>query len=533
MGGNEYMTDAQLLERFVNTQDESAFAALVQRHGPMVLKVCRQLLYDGHEVEDALTFLVLVRKAASISNRELLANGLFGVAYRVAARARAQSRRRAVHERQVRNMTPGEASHADDEQDVLAAVHEELNRLPEKYRAPVVLCYFQGMSREEAARQLGATEGAVKGRLERARDLLRPRLASRGLALPSGMFGTLAFSSLSAAAVPVGLSEATVKGSLAFATGAGMTAKVLSETAIVLAEEVLSSMVVVKSIAVTTVLKVLCGLASVSVLIVLAFQALTTGSVSYDEAKTRHDLQLLCAAVQSFQTKYGVDYIPSRIVLARTIEEYRQDSGAESQLHLDSLTYLSRVWPRIDWSKGIDWSGGTEDFTSAILEGDQCLVFFLGGIPGTVNDKSECLGFSTDPRNPARAGADRCTFFYFSSHRLIRKHDNPFFSYLDGFGKTPFAYFSSYKTTNGYHRYQGSDCASLGVAPYAESWGANSQYLNPNTFQIISAGADGRFDQGTIDDSTVFKPGRTKFPANSPGYDDITIFADKPLGQVK
>src|SRR4051794_27990527 len=184
------LTEGELIDRFVRGRDEAAFEALLARHGPMVLGVCRQLLRDPNDVDDAFqaAFLVLVRKAGTIRRGDLLGNWLYGVAYRVARRARALSTRR-----------PAQAPLGSEAVSALAGanrdcstvpdpepkpwLHEEVARLPEKYRVPVLLCYFQGLTPYEAARRLGCPLGTVKGRLARARDLLRRRLTRRGVTL--------------------------------------------------------------------------------------------------------------------------------------------------------------------------------------------------------------------------------------------------------------------------------------------------------------------------------------------------------------
>jgi RNA polymerase sigma factor (sigma-70 family) len=160
-------TDGRLLERFVRNKDESAFQALLQRHGAMVLGVCRRVLGDVHDAEDAFqaTFLVLVRKARSIGKADSVGSWLYGVAYRTALKARADAARRRIHERQ-----GGEMSNSDPLADVAwrdlrAVLDEELGRLPEKYKAPLVLCYLEGKTNEEAAQLLGWTKGTVSGRL--------------------------------------------------------------------------------------------------------------------------------------------------------------------------------------------------------------------------------------------------------------------------------------------------------------------------------------------------------------------------------
>jgi RNA polymerase sigma factor (sigma-70 family) len=204
------MTDGDLLERFVNGRDETAFESLVRRHGSMVLSLCRRALGDDHEAEDAFqaTFLVLVRNARTIRKRESLASWLYGVAQRVARRAQARARQRSL-------VLHGEATVATgpdsdhDRFELKPIVHDEVGRLPEKYRAPIILCYFEGQSHEEAARQLEWPVGTVKGRLSRARGILQSRLMRRGVALSLGLVALL--ENEASGAIPDSLVEATVQ----------------------------------------------------------------------------------------------------------------------------------------------------------------------------------------------------------------------------------------------------------------------------------------------------------------------------------
>jgi RNA polymerase sigma factor (sigma-70 family) len=182
------MTDSQLIAQFLAARDDganAAFEGLVERHGPMVLRVCRSVLRDEHDAEDAFqtTFLVLARKARSLWVRDSLASWLHGVAYRVASKARIDAMRRRHHELEAGAWTAMEAatipnvSWSDDD----AIISEEIAGLPEKYRAPIVLCYLEAMSYQAAASRLGLTEDTVRGRLARARERLRSRLTCRGV----------------------------------------------------------------------------------------------------------------------------------------------------------------------------------------------------------------------------------------------------------------------------------------------------------------------------------------------------------------
>ena len=189
------LDDGELLGRFVARRDEVAFESLVARLGPMVVGVCRRMLRDPHDVDDAFqaTFLVLVRRAGSIRDREVVATWLYEVAVRVARRARLDAARRADRERRgaVAEAREAGGDAGADRSEVRAQIDEEIGRLPESHRRLVVLCDVEGLSREEAAARLGWTANMVRGRLERARGRLRDRLTRRGLA-PSGAWLALA-----------------------------------------------------------------------------------------------------------------------------------------------------------------------------------------------------------------------------------------------------------------------------------------------------------------------------------------------------
>lgn len=212
--------DGLLLERFVLTRDETAFAALVQRHGPLVWGVCRRLLRNEQDVEDAFqaTFLVLARKAGSVRKRGSVRSWLYGVARRVAVRAREHEDQRREKERLGPSPFAGETPDAAEWADVRPILDEEIDRLPEKYRLPVILCYLDGRTNEEAARQLGCPKGTVATRLARARERLRGRLVRRGVALSATTLTGLLVSEASAA-VPEALARATVRGAVQLALG--------------------------------------------------------------------------------------------------------------------------------------------------------------------------------------------------------------------------------------------------------------------------------------------------------------------------
>jgi RNA polymerase sigma factor (sigma-70 family) len=237
------LTDGQLLARFIVGREEDAFAALVRRHGPMVLAVCRRLLGHAQDAEDAFqaAFLVLARKAGSVGRREAVAGFLYGVAYRTALRARVRAARRRATERQVEDM-PHPAVAPAEAQDWRPLLARELGLLPPPYRAAVVLCDLEGKTRKEAARQLGWSEGTLSSRLARARRLLARRLARLGVTLPAGAVA-LALADGAAAALTTRLVLTTTRAAALVAAGksAGVTTP-----AVALMKEVLEAMLLTK-----------------------------------------------------------------------------------------------------------------------------------------------------------------------------------------------------------------------------------------------------------------------------------------------
>jgi RNA polymerase sigma factor (sigma-70 family) len=234
-------TDAQLLARYAGGRDEEAFRALVQRHGPMVLGVCRRLLRESHLAEDAFqaTFLVLVRRAASIARPELLGNWLYGVAYRVATRARSQTVRRRLHEGPLEETVPALAEDDSTARELRPLLDAEIARLQERYRRPVVLCYLEGRTCEEAGQLLGCPAGTVKSRLSRARDLLQRRLLRQGV-VPAVLVALTPDGLL--AAVPPELGERAACAALRVAAGERLTECGCSAGASALAEGALHTM---------------------------------------------------------------------------------------------------------------------------------------------------------------------------------------------------------------------------------------------------------------------------------------------------
>src|SRR5262245_31182212 len=222
LGRDTEVGDGQLLGQFVVARDGDAFAALVRRHGPMVLGVCRRVVSDVHLAEDAFqaTFLVLARRAATVRPRHLVGHWLYGVAYRTALKARSSSARRNAKEKQVDAMPHPPVSPPDAWADLQPVLDAELARLPEKYRVPVVLCDLGGRPQRDVARELGLPPATLANRLAAARRLLAKRLTERGVALSAGAVAAALGWHAATSAVPPGLSAAVVKAACAAAAGA-------------------------------------------------------------------------------------------------------------------------------------------------------------------------------------------------------------------------------------------------------------------------------------------------------------------------
>lgn len=237
------LADGALLERFVagrgDLASSSAFAAIMERHGPMVWRVCRDVLRDPHDAEDAsqATFLVLARKAASVRRADSVASWLFGVALRVAAKARAGAIRRRDRERRGAEMR-AEAAVGPEHEGPWAGLYEDVGRLPDRHRGPVVLCHLEGLTNEQAAARLGLPVRTVQRRLAEAKERLRARLIRRGLAPAVGLLGTW----FAAEAAPASWAEATIRAASGIAAG-GATASVASAHVASLTEGVVATMV--------------------------------------------------------------------------------------------------------------------------------------------------------------------------------------------------------------------------------------------------------------------------------------------------
>ena len=253
-------TDGQLLAAFVRHRDETALATLVDRHGPMVWGVCRRLLRDHHDAEDAFqaTFLVLVHKAAAVRDKEAVANWLYGVAHQTAVRVRATVAKRRGREQPVKDMAEPATKEADH--DPLPLLDQELTLLPDKYRVLIVLCDLEGKTRKEVALRLGCPEGTVAGRLARARTMLANRLRKHGFAMTGAALAATLSQKMASACVPASLVTSTTKAVTLTAAGQTM-AGVISAKVAALTQGVLKTMLLTKLKSATTAVFLMLGVA--------------------------------------------------------------------------------------------------------------------------------------------------------------------------------------------------------------------------------------------------------------------------------
>lgn len=275
-----------------------------------------------------------------------------------------------------------------------------------------------------------------------------------------------------------------------------------------------------------TLVELLVVIAIISVLIGLVVAGVLSLMNKGPEMVTNNDIRQLEIAVQNFKNRFGV-FPPSRIRLYGTRAEY----DASKPLDVESLAYINQIWKRIGDAggpfsgAGITWNGvSLPPAGGVILEGDQCLVFFLGGIPGGARAGE---GFATDPTNPASTSGDRIRpFFEFKTSRLQDRSGFGFPSYVDGWGlNKPYLYFSSGKSPNGYNSGGAIDHSTLGVSAYYETTAPPTRYLNPNTYQIISAGQDGGFGPGGL-----WRAASAKTDAPEPAFDNQVNFHGNKLG---
>jgi RNA polymerase sigma factor (sigma-70 family) len=240
-------TDGQLLAEFVRVADPDAFAALVRRHGPMVLGVCRRLAGNPHDADDAFqaVFVVLARRAASVRPREQVGNWLYGVAYRTALKARAIQARRRTREAQVDPMPHPPTPPPDVWSDLRPVIDAELARLPDRLRLPIVLCDLEGRAQREVAKQLGLPPATLANRLASARRVVAKRLTERGITLSGGALAAVVSANAANAAVPPTLATAAVRAAGLVAAGGALTGAVPAQV-VQLSEGVIRMMLLTK-----------------------------------------------------------------------------------------------------------------------------------------------------------------------------------------------------------------------------------------------------------------------------------------------
>ena len=283
------LDDGQLLERFLTGRDAVAFGCLVERHGPMVRSVCRRALRDDHAADDAFqaTFLLLVRKARTLRSANALGPWLHRVALRVAIRAERSATKRRAKEFASPEILNRAASPEAADGDLSRLLHEAVDSLPEKYRAPIVMCYLEGRTHDEAAMTLRWPIGSVKGRLSRGREVLKARLARRGVVAPAALI-LAAMATEAGASVPSILLEKTVQAAIGFAAGgttATLAAGMSSGAAAVLAEEAARAMTIKRCATIAASLVTMLGLIGGGAGVLARQEGGKPGAAKHDEPR--------------------------------------------------------------------------------------------------------------------------------------------------------------------------------------------------------------------------------------------------------
>jgi RNA polymerase sigma factor (sigma-70 family) len=378
------LTDGQLLEDYISRRDAAALEALVRRHGPMVWGVCRRVLTDHHDAEDAFqaTFLVFVRRAASIASRELLANWLYGVAHRTAIRARANAARTKEREKQVGEMPEQPATEKAIWHDLQSLLDEELSRLPDKYRVVIVLSDLEGKTRKEVARHLGCPEGTVAGRLARARTILAKRLTKRGIAISAGSLAGVLSQQTALACLPPAAMTTTIKAVTLVAAGQAAATTAISARAAALTEGVLKTMLISKLKTVTSLLLLLIVVTFAGAL--LAWHQLGDKNDGVDAAKADNKSKPPPAEPpRNFANSIGMKFVwipPGTFMMGSPKEEKgRRDNEAQHRVTLTKGFYMG-VYPVTDgqWRAVPGNAGGYgpgKDFPITSVGWDECQDF--------------------------------------------------------------------------------------------------------------------------------------------------------------
>jgi len=376
------LSEWQLLERYLERRDEIAFEALVARHGPMVLGVCRRMLTDHRDVEDAFqaTFLVLVRRARQLGPRDAIGPWLYGVAARVALRARSEAARRRRLEPIAGDVPAAACDAAVVDRELREVLDQELSRLPSKYRFPLILCYLEGQTHEEAARQLAWPVGTVKGRLARARDLLRSRLARRGLTTTASAL-TLVLARESTAALHRELLDRTVKSSLKLAMGQAAS-QVVSTSIASLVEGVLTSMMLTK-------------LKWAGAAVLLSGLALTGAGVMAQQAGKQHHDEQTATLPESDSTAVAT----AALAAAAPADSASTVSLKEKQ----AIPKLADLRAQLLQSARIEWATAYKDFRNS----NSGLERAYQASRRLKNAEEESLDPSSDKTAPAKSHFER------------------------------------------------------------------------------------------------------------------------------
>ncbi len=336
-----HLLDAQLLQRFAQQRDEAAFEVLVWRHGTMVLNVAQRLLRQSVDAEDVFqaTFLTLARKASAIRRGTSVGSWLYKVAYRLALRARQTAARRQRYEQA--GIENASAPIETDDAEVSAVLAQEVDRLPERYRAVVVLCYLQGATTEEASRLLGWPRGTVLSRLASARQRLRQRLIRRGIA-PAGALAAISLSETASAAPTVALVAFVVRAALPFAAG-GAAVPIVSPQAAALAEGALQMMMWNKIKLVAALVCVIALVGTGSGWLARGHNAVETSLPAAEPQAKQQELHA-AAPDRANQLQKAIEEISVRLAKLAQLEDDMESrfttQEIEAQVRLDGCKYL-------------------------------------------------------------------------------------------------------------------------------------------------------------------------------------------------
>jgi len=322
--GSGDSSDGQLLDAFVERQDQDAFAQLLERHGPLVLGVCRRVVKDLHLSEDAFqaTFLVLARKAGSIGAGVALGSWLYRVAFRAALKTKMRMLKQPLQASEACDMATEETMADSGLNELRPLLDEALDGLPEKHRAPIVLCYLQGKTRAEVAQVLGCTESTIKGRLELGKEMLRKRLQRRGLTVSAAALATGLTQQAVSAAVPAPLMFGTLKAATMGVVADTQAVPAVTASATVIAQGVLKDMFIYKMKVAIAALLIIAGVGSAGTGAVLLVQeGFSTSSPSPAQAIAEADPEPPPKDKAEPQSKKEVQKLPNEDANKPLVEE--------------------------------------------------------------------------------------------------------------------------------------------------------------------------------------------------------------------